>query len=82
MLSRKLLKYSIKYHQCSVRSYARKCLTSQEIRQHFLDYFVNGNDHKFIRSSPIVPYCDPSVVFVNAGMNQVVFFLPILISSS
>lgn len=45
--------------------------SSKVIRQEFLDYFIKENNHKFIRSSPVVPFCDPTVAFVNAGMNQV-----------
>lgn len=45
--------------------------SSKVIRQQFIDYFVNKHDHAFIKSSPVVPYCDPTVAFVNAGMNQV-----------
>jgi len=46
-------------------------LTSNDIRKRFIDYFVNENDHKYIKSSPVVPYNDPSIAFVNAGMCQV-----------
>lgn len=46
-------------------------LPSTEIRKIFLDYFVKEHNHKFIRSSPVIPFCDPTVPFVNAGMNQV-----------
>lgn len=46
-------------------------LSSLEIREMFLDFFIDKNNHKFIRSSPVIPFCDPSVPFVNAGMNQV-----------
>lgn len=44
--------------------------SATEIRREFIDYFVQQNDHKLIRSSPVVPFCDPTVAFVNAGMNQ------------
>ncbi|KAG8234413.1 hypothetical protein J437_LFUL015523 [Ladona fulva] len=43
--------------------------STDEIREEFIKYFQN-HGHKFIRSSPVVPHCDPSVTFVNAGMNQ------------
>lgn len=58
------------------RQYSRNLpnhLSSKNIRQQFLDYFIKENEHKFIRSSPVVPFCDPTVSFVNAGMNQVIF---------
>lgn len=51
--------------------YLNKDACSKSIRQKFLDYFVNENNHTFVKSSPVVPYCDPTVAFVNAGMNQV-----------
>lgn len=49
----------------------QRVLSSQEIRKTFIDYFKINHDHKFVRSSPVVPFCDPTVAFVNAGMNQV-----------
>ncbi|CAH1970486.1 unnamed protein product [Acanthoscelides obtectus] len=58
---------------CSVRrisKYLHKDICSKTIRQKFLDYFIDENNHKFVKSSPVVPYCDPTVAFVNAGMNQ------------
>lgn len=49
-------------------------LSSNEIRKRFIDYFVKENGHKYIKSSPVVPYNDPSIAFVNAGMCQVTIF--------
>ncbi len=46
----------------------RKIKTSQ-IRQSFIDYFAR-RDHRVIPSSPVIPYDDPTILFVNAGMNQ------------
>lgn len=46
-------------------------MTSKEIRERFSRYFIEKHNHKFVRSSPVVPLCDPTVAFVNAGMNQV-----------
>src|SRR6202049_5211394 len=40
-----------------------------EIRSHFLDYFVN-NGHQAVASSPLVPRNDPTLMFTNAGMVQ------------
>lgn len=48
----------------------RMKLSSKAIRKRFLDYFINDNAHTFIPSSPVVPWNDKSLAFVNAGMNQ------------
>ncbi|EDV40362.1 uncharacterized protein Dana_GF23971 [Drosophila ananassae] len=48
----------------------QRVLTAREIRKTFLDHFTVSHGHKFVRSSPVVPFCDPTVAFVNAGMNQ------------
>ncbi|KAL4713076.1 hypothetical protein ACJJTC_001130 [Scirpophaga incertulas] len=44
--------------------------SSEYIRSTFVDYFVNKHGHKYVKSSPVVPLCDSTVPFVNAGMNQ------------
>jgi len=46
-----------------------KSMTSNELRQAFLDYF-NDNDHEVVASSPLVPGNDPTLLFTNAGMVQ------------
>jgi hypothetical protein len=53
-------------------------ISARSIRQSFIDYFVHEHDHTFLRSSPVVPLCDPSLAFVNAGMNQVLQILSVV----
>lgn len=44
-------------------------MLSLEIRRKFLQYFKEKG-HAIIRSSPVVPEEDPTLLFTNAGMNQ------------
>ena len=43
-------------------------MTSQEIRKQFLDFFASKK-HEIVDSAPLVNRDDPSLMFVNAGMN-------------
>ncbi|MDT0507377.1 alanine--tRNA ligase [Novosphingobium sp. MMS21-SN21R] len=41
--------------------------STNEIRRSFLDYF-GSQGHDVVQSAPLVPYNDPTLMFVNAGM--------------
>ncbi len=44
-------------------------MKSSEIRTAFLEYF-QSKGHKIVPSSPLIPWDDPTLIFVNAGMVQ------------
>lgn len=44
-------------------------MNGNEIRQKFIEYF-ESKGHRFVRSSPLLPANDPTLLFANAGMNQ------------
>ncbi|WP_338445374.1 alanine--tRNA ligase [Pelagerythrobacter marensis] len=41
--------------------------STNDIRRSFIDYFA-GHGHTAVPSAPLVPYNDPTLMFVNAGM--------------
>jgi len=44
-------------------------LTADDIRSSFLNFFEE-RQHEVVRSSPLIPQNDPTLLFANAGMNQ------------
>lgn len=44
-------------------------MSSQEIRRKFLQFYKEKG-HVVVPSSPVIPHDDPTLLFINAGMNQ------------
>lgn len=51
-----------------------KCLTSDELRQMYLDFF-RSKGHAVIKSASLIPENDPTVLFTTAGMHPLVPYL-------
>lgn len=45
-------------------------LTAVQIREKFIDFF-RRHEHQYVHSSATIPLDDPTLLFANAGMNQV-----------
>ena len=45
-------------------------LTAAQVRQIFIDFFKE-KEHTYAHSSSCIPHDDPTLLFANAGMNQV-----------
>jgi alanyl-tRNA synthetase len=44
-------------------------MRGNQVRSTFLDYFA-GHEHRLVRSAPLIPAGDATLLFTNAGMNQ------------
>ncbi len=44
-------------------------MNANDIRQHFLNFF-RQKKHQIVSSAPLVVKDDPTLMFINAGMNQ------------
>ena len=48
---------------------SRNLTSLNDIRKDFISYFIQNN-HQEVRSSPLVPHNDPTLMFTNSGMVQ------------
>jgi len=64
------------YSAMSSQSYSGPW-TATKVREEFFKFF-RSKDHTFIPSSSTIPFDDPTLLFANAGMNQVRSCSPLL----
>ena len=73
---------SILFHNVSKRTSSTAIkmdpsLTAKDLRKMFVDFFVEKYEHTFVPSSSTIPHEDPTLLFANAGMNQVISLISV-----
>lgn len=69
-LRRRLLLLAVPW-RCSPRRGGGSCPSAGQVRAAFLQFFQERHGHRRLPSAPVRPRGDTSLLFVNAGMNQV-----------
>jgi tRNA synthetases class II (A) len=70
MLIRRVINELRSCHQRYLHTMTSPSFSATQIRQAFFDYF-QSKGHVYVPSSSTIPYEDPTLLFANAGMNQV-----------